>query len=983
MYKLTLCTSTAGRVCKNFNADGTTVGGGNFVTGKYEVLSLSGLDELAKVISQSKATQLFVLGEPANGLTTGKVGLVANSDGNRQIALCSKHFKPAEHGFFLVDVDDVDVTPESVIKHLEAFSDVFKGVQWLRVNSSSSLLKDAEGWEVTRKNKYHLYACATGLQHVDGMVAEYKAYCEAEGLHKYVYSKSGSRLTRYPLDISVYASFKSRKVFEGVGLPANYTTDKEPTFYNVGGKVLDLCGFKAPTKQKERTTTTKQPTEKKQQQQKHIAKVAPRKVGTGRVYNNSRIGMLFNRRITSLAALNTLLSGWGYKEGANGRYIAPEQTSTTGNTQLLNSTPSEYMLYCHSDSSPFCGLAYTPFDALVQYEHNGCLESAENAIVDASEDIAHHYEGDVPTTHVADFTSVVDAMKQGVSCYICAHLGDGKTQTVLNTFKDAGKRIMYINHSRALTANIAEQASLKGFTVATYNDDVGVIEQSNFFISTINSLGKFAIGSFDVVVVDEVLAVAETLFGLKSTMKETDQIKVFECLLEWKRGTQMLLLDGDKTPYTHALMKQLHINTVFKVAPQHPQPSIVVLKNKTRKNQTKSAALVAASKVESGVFFSDSKKQAAMLGLMEGWKDALVITGDNSGEQAAQSFLQNVEQRAATTNHVAYTSCMGCGVSIVHTMRELFGHYSGTVSPQAFYQMTRRYRRPVGSIKISIYSHHVFDDGVTTEDYKRALKKRFEFVSDYAGLYDSFITIRSNLLTCKKIEALSPDVALLSYLKAVGLNVTAEDAVLTVEECEAVDDAKETVETTMVEDVMTQDCLTDIELRKLEQQTGLTQKQTASQKKTTFCKVLGVDPLELDKHTVERCLFDNLVGKVVAARSLVGADEGTNTVNGKFLKALLACVDGSRVTGKQWNQKVKEALKGVSRTEQVLLFTLDLQMSLPNLENDVSFSRWMVSLLNHFGLVKKELKKTRGTYSFVVAFDDDVAKWTKRGHVPE
>lgn len=982
MYKLTLCTSNHGRVCKAFNADGTTKVGGQLVGGTYQVLSLSGLEDLERVITQSKANSLLVLGEPANGLEAGKLGLVSNSDGQRKVSVSKAHFKPVEASFFLVDVDDATVTTEAVIGHLEAFSDAFKGVQWLRVNSSSALLKDAQGVEVVRKAKYHLYACATGLGNIGSFVKHYEQWCDDNGLVKYVASKSGAQLKRYMLDVSIYQPYHARKVFEGVELPKGFTTDKEPTFYNEGGKVLDLSGFKALAK-KERTTT-KQPAQK---QQKRIVKVVQPKVtpvvGTGKLHNNSRLGMLFNRRITSLAALNSCLSSLGYKEGANGRYIAPEQTSTTGNTQLLNPTPSEFMLYCHSDSSPFCGIAYSPFDAFVQYAHSGSVESAENALLDASDDIAHHYEGDVPTTHVADFTSVVEALKQGVSCYVCAHLGDGKTQTVLNTFKDSGKRILYINHSRALTANIAEQAALKGFTAATYNDDVYVIEQSNFFITTINSLIKFPIGGFDVVVVDEVLAVTETLVNPKSTMKEKDQVKALECLLQWKESTQMLLLDGDKTPYTHELMNALRINTVFKVAPQHPQPSIVVLKNRTRKNQSKSAALVAASKVESGVFFSDSKKQAAMLGAMDGWKDALVITGDNSGEQAAQAFLQNVEQHAATTNQIAYTSCMGCGVSIVNTMRDLFGHYSGTVSPQAFYQMTRRYRRPVGAIKISIHSHHVFDDGVTTADYKRALMKRFDLVNDYSRLHAVFITLRSNFLTCKHIFDLAPDVALLSYLKAVGLNVTTEDAVLSVEECGAVDDAKDTVETTMVEDVMTQDCLTDSEQKALDQQTGLTQKQTAAKHKTAICKVLGVDPLELDKHTVERCLFDKLLSKVVAARGLVGADEGTNTVKGMFLKALLDCVDGSRVTGKQLNQRVKQALQGVSRTDQVLLFKLDLGLSLPDLENDSRFSQWMAGLLNHFGLEKSEKKKTRGTDSFVVAFDDDVAKWMKRGEGSE
>lgn len=976
MHKLTICTSTAGHVCKKFNADGSTVGGGNFISGTYKVLELSGLDELAQVITQSKATQLFVLGEPANGLTTGKVGLVSNSDGKRQIALCNNHFKPAEHGFFLVDVDDVDVTPDAVIKHLEAFSDAFKGVQWLRVNSSSALLKDATGWEVVRKNKYHLYACASGLQHVDGLMAEYKAYCESQGLVKYVHNKAGRRLTRYPLDVSVYSSYKSRKVFEGVGLPVNHVTDKEPAFYNVGGRVLDLSGFIAPAQPKKTVQT--QHTEK---QRKNNAGARTSRVGTGKLYSHSRVGLLFNRRITTLASLTTCLNSLGYKAGANGRFISPEQTTTTGNTQLLSSKAGEFLLFCHSDTSPFCGRAYSPFDAFVQYAHNGCLASAEKAVLDSTDDIAHHYEGDVPTTHVPDFNSVVDALKQGVSCYLCAHLGDGKTQTVLNTFRDSGKRILYINHSRALTANIAEQAALKGFTVATYNDSVSVIGQSNFFITTINSLNKFSIGGFDVVVVDEVLAVTETLVSLHSTLKEKEQIKALECLIEGCERKQVLLLDGDKTPYTHALMQALSIKTVFKVAPQHTQPSIVVLNNRTHKKQSKSAALVAASKVESGVFFSDSKKQATMLGVMESWKDAIVITGDNSGEKSAQAFLQNVEQHAANTNLVAYTSCMGCGVSIVNTMRELFGHYSGTVTPQAFYQMTRRYRRPVGAIKISIHNRRAFDDGVTVAEYKQVLQKRFELVDDYSGLYDVYTTIRSNFLYCKQIFDLAPDVSLLAYFKAVGLNVTTEQTILSDADCDALDDAKNTVEINMVADVMAQDCLSDSELKALDKQTGLTQQQTAAKHKTNICTVLGVDPLELDKHTVERALFDNLVGKVVAARGLVGVDDENNTIKGSFLKALLNCVDGSRVTGKQLNHKVKQALNGMGRNEQILLFKLEFKMSLPDVENDSRFSQWVVGLLKHFGLVKKDVKKTRGTFSFVLAFDDDVGKWCRGARV--
>ncbi len=968
MYKLTLCTSNHGRVCKAFNADGSTVAGGNLISGNYEVLSLSGLDDLGRVITRSKANSLLVLGEPTNGFVTGKLGLVSNSSGTSKVAISKAHFKPVEAGFFLVDVDDATVTTEAVISHLEAFSDAFKGVQWLRVNSSSALLKDAQGVEIVRKAKYHLYACATGLDNVRHFVKHYERWCDDNGLVKYIASKSGAQLKRYMLDISIYQPYHARKVFEGVELPKGFTTDKEPTFYNVGGKVLDLSGFTAPA-------ITKQQKHVKNQQVKPV-QGHTLSVGDGVRYPDNRVATLFNKRIRNHATLNGLLISLGYKVGNTGRYLSPEQTTTNSNTQLLHDAPGAYALYCHSDSSPFCGLAYTPFDAYVHYGHQGCLKAAEKAVLASVSDIAHHYEGDVQTQHVDDFSPVVDALKKGKSIYLCAHLGDGKTQTVLNTFRHLKKRILYINHSRSLTADIARVAKCKGYKVATYTDSSTDIEAADFVITTINSLEKIDCSEFDVVVIDEVLAVTETLVSTKSTLKEAEQIKVMATLRDVCYKKQVLLLDGDKTPYTHALMKALRVGEVYKVAAQYEQPKVSWLKNTTKKQHAAAPVLVSAAKSTQCAFFSDSKKTVKILSEHEGWKNALTITGDNSGEDVVQTFLQDVEAQAAVTPLLAYTSCMGCGVSIVETARELFGYYCGTVTPQSFYQMARRYRRAIGTIKISVHHRRLLDDGVQLEDYQRALTKRLVDVDDYDGLYDCYITIKSNFLNCKQIWDSAPDIALMSYLQAVGVEVVSQEEVkLSGKDCDAVEEAQTTVEHNMIADVVGARCLTDVEQRAIEQQSGLTLKQTAAKTKTKICTVLGVDDDALDAHTVERCLFDGLLGKVVAARSLIG--EGGKGGKGKFYSGLLECVDGNRTTGKQLNHKLKQALQGLTRVEQVQLFKLDLGLSLPDVENDSRFSQWISNLLKHFGLVKADSKKTKGFYSFVLGWDADVMKWCK------
>lgn len=964
MYKLTLCTSNHGRVCKAFNADGSTVAGGQLVGGTYQVLSLGGLDDLERVITQSKANSLLVLGEPANGLEAGKIGLVSNSDGQSKVAVSKAHFKPVEAGFFLVDVDDATVTTEAVISHLEAFSDAFKGVQWLRVNSSSALLKNAQGVEVVRKAKYHLYACATGLGNIGHFVKHYEQWCDDNGLVKYVASKSGAQLKRYMLDVSIYQPYHARKVFEGVELPKGFTTDKEPTVHNAGGKVLDFSGFTAPA-------ITNQQKHVKKQHVKPVQAV-PRTVGEGKCYPDSYAGAIFNKRIRNHAKLNPLLISLGYKIGNTGRYVSPEQTTQDSNTQLLNDAAGAYALYCHSDSSPFCGRAYTPFDAYVHYGHQGCLKAAEKAVLASVDDIAHHYEGDVPTTHVGDFNPVVDALKQGHSFYLCAHLGDGKTQTVLNTFRPLKKRILYINHSRSLTADIAGGAKSKGYTVATYTDAPCDVAGANFVITTINSLGKIDCSLFDVIVIDEVLAVTETLVGQQSTLKEVEQIKALELLTDICQGRQTLLLDGDKTPYTHALMKALMIKEVYKVAAQHEQPKVAWLKNTTKKHSA-NPAVVGASKSTQCAFFSDSKKMVKILSEHEGWGNALTITGDNSGEDTAQAFLQNVEEQAALTPLLAYTSCMGCGVSIVQTARELFGYYCGTVTPQSFYQMSRRYRRAIGTIKISVHHRRLLDDVVSLSEYHEALKKGLVDAGLYGGLIDSYVTIRANFLNCKGIWDSAPDIALMSYLQAVGVEVIQEEVQLSGKDCDAVEEAKNTVEHTMVADVMGARCLTDVEQRAIEQQNGLTRTQTAAKTKTKICKVLGVDDDELDVHTVDRCLFDGLLGKVVAARALLG--EGGKGARGRFFNGLLGCVDGNRTTGKQLNHKMKQVLMGFTRVELVQLFKLDLGLSLPDVENDSRFSQWISNLLKHFGLVKADSKKTKGFYSFILGWDADVQKW--------
>ena len=976
MYKLTLCTSNHGRVCKAFNADGSTVAGGHLIGGSYEVLSLNGLDDLERVIARSKANSLLVLGEPANGRVTGKLGLVRNSDGLRTVAISKDHFKPVEAGFFLVDVDDPTVTTEAVISHLESFSDVFKGVQWLRVNSSSALLKDSQGVEIVRKAKFHLYACATGLGSIGHFVKNYTQWCEDNGLVKKVTSKGGAQLNRYMLDISIYQPYHARKVFEGVAVPKGFTTDKEPTFYNVGGSVLDLSGFTAPA------TTTNQ--HKHEPKQKHVQKpkdkpvhVQTLTVGTGVRYTDNRIASLFNGRIRNHAALNGLLTSLGYKVGNPGRYLSPEQTSTSSNTQILHDEPGAYALYCHSDSNPFCGLAYSPFDAYVHYEHQGDIKAAEKAVLASVNDIAHHYEGDVPTQYVDDFSQVVDALTKGTSIYLCAHLGDGKTQTVLNTLRHLKKRILYINHSRSLTANIAQVASVKGYIVATYTDSTPDVDAADFVITTINSLGKINCTKFDVVVIDEVLAVTETLVSTKSTLKDSEQLKVLAALIETCSKKQVLLLDGDKTPYTHALMKTLKVKQVYKVAAQHEQPTVSWLKTTTKKQHAAAPVLVSAAKSTECAFFSDSKKTVKILSEHESWKNSLTITGDDSGEETAQAFLQDVEAKAAVTPLVAYTSCMGCGVSIVGTARELYGYYSGTVTPQSFYQMARRYRRAIGTIKVSVHHRRVLDDGVQLEDYHRAIKKRFVDVMDYDGLYDSYITIQSNFLHCKQIWDSAPDIALMSYLQAVGVEVSQEEVSLTGKDCDDVEEAQTTVEHNMVTEVVGASCLTEVEQRAMEQQTGLTLKQTAAKTKTSICAVLGVADDELDVHTVERCLFDGLLGKVVAARSLIG--EGGNGYKGKFYSELLSCVDGNRTTGKQLAHKLKQALRRLTRTEQVQLFKLELGLSLPDVENDSRFSQWISNLLKHFGIVKTDLKTTKGFRSFELAFDADVLKWCKGG----
>ena len=882
---------------------------------------------------------------------------------------------------------------EALIAHLEEFNAAFKGVEWVQVNSSTALIIDDCGQIRVQKRKYHLYCLAHNFQQVEYFVKEYEAWAIANDLVTYTPAKNGNLLKKYPLDVAVYKSMQSRKVFESVGLPKGWSAPKKPTYYNQGGGVLDLGCFSAPAikekikklKAQKRASTKKQPGERVPTQ--NIK-------GTGVVFTHNLVAKEFNASIDSLDKLIGVMAECGYDYTGNKRFVAPEQSSSTGNTSIKNDVPGDYQLYCFSDKNPFCGVVARPFDYLVHYKYQGALERAVEALEATESDYLHHYSAGLSVKHLGGLESVSDYIANRESFYLQAHLGDGKSQTTFTALKQQKARVLYINHSRGLSASVYQVAKSKGFNPSLYTDDASVVGNSDFVITTINSLVKIR-GQFHYIVIDEVVAVSDVLFASSGIMRTEEQYNALVKLKDLVAFTPIVLLDGDLTPTSNKLAQILGVKTVYKVAPQYNQPTVCIKVPVSTKGKTLRQSPIPGliSTEENGVLVSDSKEFISVCKTTK--HQLLSITGDNSGEEQAQTFLSDVEEEAKKHDWVGYTSVMGCGVSITQVSRKVFGHYTGTVSPQSYYQMLRRYRVCDGDIVISSITRASFDKPLQQNAYHGGLMVKFK------REVNSYLSINSDTMhqlvegqaihsATKALIESDASGALLKYLTAVGVNVKTDYVVMEEEVVEALVEAKEEVKQQKAQMIVDASALSDEQIKELDNKPGLTEVESACKSKTYMIKTLMLEEADLTKQLAYQCLNTKLLSQVMMYRKVRGASEFEEGIAKEVFSFVFNMLREHRPLSDTEDKSVKphttskhlvqrlEAICAKYDKDVIADFFLHVcKLTVPDFASDLE-KRWLGLFLECFGIEKVSKKKVMGERSFCLAVKKDCDEAVQR-----
>lgn len=981
MYFLTRITDNS-VICKSYDMFGTKIDGGLGSYGTYTVESVSSLPDLLAIIEATTANECLVLGVPKDGTTKGRYTTKKNRIKHKRIAICGDDFKHTEAGLFLVDCDDESQTPESLIAHLEAFNDAFKGVEWLQVNSSSALLIDDCGQTIHTKKKYHLYCLATHLQNVTHFVKAYESWAVEHKHSHYITSKNGSQLLRFPLDTAVYKSMQSRKVFESVGLAKGWSAPKQPKQHNQGGGVLDLSCFNAPAiaKKLKKEKAPKQGTTKVSP----VVRVAKEKAqGAGVVFTHNLIAQQFNQSVDSLEKLIEVMGECGYEYSGNNRFIAPEQTSSTGNTSIKNDVPGDYQLYCFSDKSPFCGVIARPFDYLVHYKYQGALERAIEAIEATESDYLHHYSAGLSVQRLGGLQGVSDYIANCESFYLQAHLGDGKSQSTFTALKQQKARVLYINHSRGLSASVYQVAKSKGFSPSLYTDDAQIVSSSDFVITTINSLVKIR-GQFQYIVIDEVVAVSDVLFASSGIMRTEEQYNALSKLKDLVNHTPIVLLDGDLTPTSNKLAQILGVKTVYKVAPQYKQPTICIKVPVSNKGKTIRQSPIPGiiSTETKGVLVSDSKEFISVCKTTK--ENLLAITGDNSGEVLAQSFLSDVEEEAKKHNWVGYTSVMGCGVSITQVSRKVFGHYTGTVSPQSYYQMLRRYRVCEGDIVISSITRASFDKPMQQKEYQGALLVKFKRdVNSYLSISQDTMTqlVEGQAIhsATKALIESDANAAFLKYLSAVGVTVTTDYVVMEEEEVEALVEAKEEVKQQKAQMIVDASVLSDAQIKELDNKSGLTELESACKSKTYMIKTLMLEEADLTKSLAYQCLNSKLLSQVMMYRKVRAASEFEEGIAKDVFSFVFNVLREHRPLSDTEDKSIKphttskalvqglEAICAKYDKDVIADFFLHVcKLTVPDFASELE-KRWLGLFLECFGIEKVSRKKVMGVPSFCLA----------------
>ncbi|MFK7161842.1 DEAD/DEAH box helicase [Marinospirillum sp. MEB164] len=387
----------------------------------------------------------------------------------------------------------------------------------------------------------------------------------------------------------------------------------------------------------------------------------------------------------------------------------------------------------------------TPRQALIKacYEHKaginaqGLEKAAQQVGVDpakAQQWWAHHLAGRAMPLHQSipvakkftKFSSLEKALAEGKSAFVQAPLGAGKTsglaKPLIEKARKAGRPVLAVTVLRSLAGQNAETLELD-----IYTERPEIIELSRGVSSTVHGATRESmmpliqqLANFDgLLVIDEAAQVSGLLFGsasiLSGQQKERFLALINGCALF---GIQVVALDGDITPTTAHLVKQLNL-PVFSCNEQAYLPPKVELypaqrvkiDGKTKDNQPLHESVIKS--LQDGrktVIFCTTRRGAEAAHALysrECSGRSLLLTSRTTAEPEQARFLSDPNGQAPDYQLIIYSPVLSSGFSVTSIEAQIFGLIThDSLDAPAIWQLARRFRRAAGgTIQMAANSH--------------------------------------------------------------------------------------------------------------------------------------------------------------------------------------------------------------------------------------------------------------------------------------
>ncbi|MBE0506962.1 MAG: hypothetical protein IBX50_09630 [Marinospirillum sp.] len=387
----------------------------------------------------------------------------------------------------------------------------------------------------------------------------------------------------------------------------------------------------------------------------------------------------------------------------------------------------------------------TPRQALIKacYEHKaginpqGLEKAAQQAGVDlvkAQQWWAHHLAGRAAPMHQSipvvkkftRFSSLEKALTEGKSAFVQAPLGTGKTsglaKPLIEKARKAGRPVLAVTVLRSLAGQNAETLELD-----IYTETPELLELSGGISSTVHGATRESMmplitdlaSKNGLLVIDEAAQVSSLLFGASSILSG-QQKQRFLTLLDGCTlfGVQIVALDGDVTPTTAHLVKQLNLPIFACNEQAHLPPRVelfpaqrVKVNGKKKDNQPLHESVIKSLQAgRKTVIFCTTRRGAEAAHALysrECSGRSLLLTARTTAEQEQARFLADPNAQATEYQLIVYSPVLSSGFSVTSIEANIFGFIThDSLDAPAIWQLARRFRWAAGgTVKIAANSH--------------------------------------------------------------------------------------------------------------------------------------------------------------------------------------------------------------------------------------------------------------------------------------